>query len=104
MPTTDPHGDLLQPRSNNPADADDLAAGHRQLVALFNVAMAAVVIMSIFIFLFMFKQYRIVKGQLDEQRPSIQKMYGDYQKTTEPLVKNFTASLHDYAAKNRDFQ
>jgi hypothetical protein len=104
MNTTDPQGDLLQPRSNNPANVDDLVADHRQLVALFNVAMAAVVIMAVFIFLFMFKQYRMVKAQVDEQRPTIQKMYVDYQKTTEPLVRNFTASLQAYSAKNRDFQ
>ena len=104
MNTTDPQGDLLQPRSNSPANVDDVVAGHRQLVALFNVAMAAIVIMAVFMFAFMFKQYRMVRAQLNEQNPSIQRMYAEYQRTTEPLVKNFTSSLQAYAAKNRDFQ
>jgi len=104
MNTTDPQGDLLHPRPNPPADVADLAADHRQLVALYNVAMAALVVMALFVCLFMGKQWRMIQAQAEEQRPNIQKMYGDYQRTTEPLVRNFTSSLQDFATKNRDFQ
>jgi hypothetical protein len=50
------------------------------------------------------KQWRIVRAQVEEQRPTVQRMFVDYQKTTEPLVRNFTASLQAFDSKNRDFQ
>ena len=105
MNTTDPQGDLLQPQSSHSSlTIEELRAEHSQLQILFIAALTAIIIMALFLCVFMGKQWRMVRAQVEEQRPTVQKMYGDYQKTTEPLVRNFTASLQSFATKNPDFQ
>jgi hypothetical protein len=92
MNTTDPQGDLLQPRTGaDPSAAlEQLRMRYEQLQFLFVVALA--------------KQYRMVRAQVEEQRPNVQRMWGDYKNTSEPLIQKFTASLQAFAEKNRDFQ
>jgi hypothetical protein len=106
MNITDPQGDLLQPRTGTDAGAalDQLRMRYEQLQFLFVVAMAAVVMMALATSLFMLKQYRMVRAQVEEQRPNVQRMWGDYKNTSEPLIQKFTASLQVFAEKNRDFQ
>jgi len=106
MNTTDPQGDLLQPRSSADSGAalEQLQLRYEQLQFLFVVALGAVVVMGLASSLFMFKQYRMVRAQVEEQRPNVQRMWGDYKNTSEPLIQKFTASLQFFAEKNRDFQ
>ena len=106
MNTTDPQGDLLQPRTGaDPSAAlEQLRMRYEQLQFLFVVALAAIVMMALATSLFMFKQYRMVRAQVEEQRPNVQRMWGDYKNTSEPLIQKFTASLQAFAEKNRDFQ
>jgi len=106
MNTTDPQGDLLQPRTSNArsGSVEELQARFQQLQSLFVLALAAIVLMSVFICAFMGKQWRMVRAQVEEQRPAVQKMALDYQKSTEPLIRSFTDGLKTFAARNRDFQ
>src|SRR5262245_16444846 len=106
MNSGDPQGDLLRPNAvrSSSVTVEELSVRQNQLQLLFIAALAAVVIMSLFIFVFMGKQWRLVRAQVIEQRPTVQRMMADYQKTTEPLIRSFTASLQSFAAKNRDFQ
>ena len=106
MNTTDPQGDLLQPRTSTglTATVEDLQARFQQLQTLFAVALAAIVLMSVFTCAFIGKQWRMVRAQVEEQRPAVQKMMVDYQKSTEPLIRSFTDGLKTFAARNRDFQ
>jgi len=83
---------------------EELRAQQSQFQMLFIAAQTAIVIMALFLCVFMGKQWRMVRAQVEEQRPTVERMWGDYQKTTEPLVRNFSASLQTFAAKNRDFQ
>ena len=49
------------------------------------------------------KQMRMVRDQLNETRPRVNHMYGEFRKS-EPIIREFVASLQAYAASNRDFQ
>jgi hypothetical protein len=105
MNTPDPLGDLLQPRSLPDSGAvGELQERFTQLQTLFVIALAAIVIMSLFICAFIGKQWRMVRAQVEEQRPSVQKMRADYFKTSYPLMQSFTARLQTFATTNRDFQ
>jgi len=105
MNTPDPQGDLLQPRSLADSGAvGELQERFTQLQTLFVVALAAIVIMSLFICAFIGKQWRMVRAQVEEQRPTVQKMQVDYYKTSYPLMQSFTARLQTFATTNRDFQ
>src|SRR5260221_7969497 len=105
MNISNPQGDLLQPRSLPDSGAvGELQERFTQLQTLFVIAMAAIVIMSLFICAFIGKQWRMVRAQVEEQRPTVQKMHTDYFKTSYPLMQTFTARLQTFATTNRDFQ
>jgi hypothetical protein len=105
MNPTDPQGDLLQPRAGGPsANLAELEMRYEQLQTIFIIAMIALVIGGLSSCLFMAKQWRIVRAQVRDQRPAVQKMTYEYQKTSEALIRNFTAELQKFAAQNRDFQ
>src|SRR6267378_4359241 len=47
--------------------------------SLFVVALAALLLLGMVSCLFIFKQWRMVRAQVEEQRPSVQRMWTDYQ-------------------------
>lgn len=102
----EPQGDLLQPRPTADAAAalEQLRSDYQQLQSLFIVALGALLVLGLSTCLFMAKQWRMVRAQVEEQRPNVQRMWAEYQRTTEPLVQKFTARLQGFAAQNRDFQ
>jgi len=106
MNPTDPQGDLLQPRASSgpAASVAELQMRYEQLQTIFIVAMIAFVIAGLSTCLFMAKQWRIVRAQVRDQRPTVQKMTYEYQRTSEKLIRDFTAELQKFAAQNRDFQ
>ena len=76
----------------------------RQLQNLLLVTLIGLIVMGGGVALFIAKQMRMVQQNLAEQRPAVQKMMADYQQTSEPLIRNFTAALVQFAATNQDFQ
>jgi len=99
-------GDLLQPRTAaDPVVAiANLRSEHQQLQALFVVALGALLLLGLVCCLFIFKQWRMVRAQLQEQRPTVQRMWADYQSGSERLIRNFVGSLQNFAGQHRDFQ
>jgi hypothetical protein len=106
MNPTDPQGDLLQPRPGASAIGDiaELQMRYEQLQTIFLITLVALVIAGLASCLFMAKQWRIVRAQVRDQRPAVQKMTYEYQKNSEPLIRNFTVELQRFAERNRDFQ
>src|SRR2546423_8116137 len=103
-----PHeqGDLLQPRSAlDPALAiEQLRSQHQQLQSLFTVSLGALLLLGLVCCLFVFKQWRIVRAQVEDQRPNVQRMWSDYTNSSEKLIRNFAGSLQNFASRDRDFQ
>ena len=54
--------------------------------------------------LFIAKQMRMVQQNLAEQRPAVQRMIGEYQRASEPLIRNFSSALVQFASTNQDFR
>lgn len=81
-----------------------LAWRYDRLQMLFQFALAGLIIMAVAINLFLFKQMRLVRVQLDPQRDVVRRQLVEFQKKDDLLIRNFIARLQDFAAANQDFQ
>lgn len=95
-------GDLLQVKGNSASSADVelLKQQFQVLRTLFHAALVALVLLGLGVDLFLYKQMRIVRAQLEEQRRYVVA----YKKTSEPLMNEFAKQLQGFANANRDFQ
>ena len=82
----------------------ELRDQQRQLTNLLLVTLVALIIFGAGVALFVAKQMRLVQQNLAEQRPAVQRMIGEYQRTSEPLIRNFTSALVQFASTNQDFR
>lgn len=96
-----PHSNItnLNPSgsSNGPSDVQVL----RNLLIM---SMAGLILVSGSFMLFMYQQMRMVRAQLAEQRPAVQRALQDYNQTSLPLIQRFSSRIRDYAAKHPDFK
>ena len=98
--------DLLRPRTgaDSSASVEELRSQYQQLQTLFVAALAALFVLGMVCCLFMFKQYRMIRAQVEDQRPTVQRMWSDYQGSSEKLIRDFVGSLQNFAMQHRDFQ
>ena len=87
-----------------PSEWAELRDAQRQLTNLLLVTLVALIVFGGGVALFVAKQMRLVQQNLAEQRPAVQRMIGDYQRTSEPLIRNFTSALVQFASTNQDFR
>ena len=92
------------PPAGGPATTQDLRSQYESLQNLFHLALVGLIIFGLGVSLFIFKQMRLLRMQLEEQRPNVSRLIADYQKNSEPLIRNFSGALERFAATNRDFQ
>lgn len=86
------------------AELTELRAQQRSLQNLLLVTLVALIIFGGGVALFIAKQMRMVQQHLAEQRPAVQRLVADYQRTSEPLIRNFSSALAQFAATNQDFR
>ena len=82
----------------------EVQAQCEQLRYLFVLSLASIVLICLAVCVFMGKQWRTVKAQVEEQRKTVQTMWVDYGRTSQPLIREFVRSLQGYAAQDRNFQ
>jgi hypothetical protein len=106
MNSSSPEADWPAHKPTAPAAgaAANLERQYENLHVLFEFALVALILLGLSVTLFMFKQMRLVRAQLAEQRPIVNKLISDYQKHSEPLVRNFTGAMQRFASSNADFQ
>ena len=104
MSSSDPQGDLLSTRDGSSVSVELVSRQLEILRTLFTAALVALILLSLGVTLFIFKQMRVVRAQLDDQRPTVTKMKADYEKISEPLIRNFAGRLQGFAASNPDFR
>jgi hypothetical protein len=46
----------------------------------------------------------MVQQNLADQRPAVQKLVADYQRTSDPLIRNFSSAIAQFASTNQDFR
>ena len=95
--------DALNPGPALPELAE-LRDQQRQVQNLLIVTLLALIIFGGGVALFIAKQMRVVQQNLAEQRPAVQRLIADYQRTSEPLIRNFSSALVQFASTNQDFR
>ena len=81
-----------------------LRENQRQLQNLLLATLVALILMAGGVGGFIYKQVRLVQQNLAESRPAVQKMVADYQRASEPLIRNFITAMAQFAATNPDFR
>jgi hypothetical protein len=99
-----PESESLPSGTSHPVTVEELQGQHDNLQYLFQAALVALILLSLGVSLFMYKQTRLLRMHLEQQRPEVSKLTVDYQKGTEPLIRNFAGALQRFAVTNRDFQ
>ncbi|MCI0745528.1 MAG: hypothetical protein L0Y58_08995 [Verrucomicrobia subdivision 3 bacterium] len=84
--------------------SSDITSEFRSLKNLFYAATFGLIVMSVGVNIYLGKQMRLAQAQLFEQRQGRERSADDFAKTTEPLIRNFTAALQSFAATNKDFE
>ena len=104
MISPDSQSDLPQGRSSSAVSPELLQRQLEVLRTLFTTTLLALILLSLGVTLFVAKQMRMVRAQLDDQRPNVTKLATDYRNVSEPLIRNFTSRLQGFAAANPDFK
>src|SRR5437867_2411496 len=93
-----------KPSGTSSVTVEELQYHFEGLRSLFLFAMIALIAMTLTVdILFIRGQMLYTRRQLEDQRPRVSEKAANYKKRTEPLVKDFTASLQSFAASNQDF-
>jgi hypothetical protein len=80
-----------------------LAGDFRDLRNLFYLAIFALLVMGVGVNIYLGKQMRFARTKLAEQRQIVGRASEEFQKTGEPMVRDFAAAMESFAATNKDF-
>ena len=100
-------GPSLAPAAGQPTDREIiefLAWRYDRLHMLFQFAVAGLIILSVAINIFLFKQMRLVRIQLPGQRDATIRYVMDFHKRDDQTIRAFVNRLQQFAATNADFQ
>jgi hypothetical protein len=102
-----------QPAPENPATPNPptdravlefLAWRYDRLHTLFQFAVAGLIILSLAVNVFLFKQMRLVRAQLPAQRDAVIRYAMEFQKRDDGTIRSFVGKLQQFAAANPDFR
>jgi hypothetical protein len=104
MNTPESQPDLLsaQPAPDPFAAIEGLKQQTQKLNTLLRVTLIALVVMSLGVNGFLFKQVRMLHRQLAQERPLINRMWAEFQKQ-DPMFRAFAAKLQNYGYTHREF-
>jgi hypothetical protein len=96
--------DLLQPTppERGSESVEDLRREMGGLRRLVNLALAAVLLFSVAINLFLGKQMRLVRSKVRESQPVVQRMAAEFNRK-EHAMRDFVGALQSYALAHPDF-
>jgi hypothetical protein len=95
------------PPSGQPTDREViefLAWRYDRLHTLFQFAVAGLIILSLAINVFLYKQMRLVRIQLPAQRDATIRYAMDFHKKDDQTIRAFVNRLQQFASTNADFQ
>jgi hypothetical protein len=89
---------------SGPDELEELKERYAELRTLFTATFVALLVLSAGINLFIVRQVRTVRRQLDEQQSLLNRAMKEYRQKTEPELRRFTSMLQAFASTNRDAQ
>lgn len=94
---------LQRPTSLPNITGAELEQQCQDLRTLLTATFVALLVLTLSVNLFLYKQMRLVRAKVSESRPTIQRLQAQF-KEKEPNMKSFIVALQTFAAANRDFQ
>ena len=100
----------VTPGSATPAPPSDravlefLAWRYDRLHTLFQFAVAGLIILSLALNVFLYKQMRLVRVQLPQQRDAVIRFAMEFQKRDDATIRAFVGKLQQFAVANPDFR
>lgn len=115
MDPTPPQPDPAQPASspspvasyaseNLPGQMEDLWAQYRFLETIFALTVSALILMSMGVDMYIFKQMRLARTQMHRQRQVVGATLETFRGEKEPLIRSFINKLENFASANPDFR
>jgi len=77
---------------------------HQALETLFALTVSALILMSLGLNLFLFKQSRLARGQVAQQGPVVNRAVTEFHKSREPIVRALISGLEDFVSIDQKFQ
>jgi hypothetical protein len=106
LPPAQPESLVSRPTSLPPPDltpaVEQLQQQAEDLRTLFNATFVALIVMALGVSLFIYKQMRMARDQLNQQRPDMQKAEAEFRKR-DPEFKRFVTAMQQYAASHPDY-
>jgi hypothetical protein len=97
-------GQALPAQPTDRAVLEFLAWRYDRLQILFQFAMAGLIMLSAALNVFLFKQMRLVRVQLPQQRDATIRYAMEFSKRDDITIRNFVTKLQEFAAANPDFR
>lgn len=96
--------DTLNPSPSPSPELAELREQQRLLQILLIITLAGLIVFGGAVAAFIEKQRRIVRQNLAEQQTAVQRLISDFQRGSEPLIRNFSSALVQFASTNQDFR
>ena len=81
----------------------ELLSQFHDLRNLFYLATFALLVMGVGVNIYLGKQMRLARATLSEQRQNSDRVAEDFQKNSEPMIREFAGAMQSFASTNKDF-
>jgi hypothetical protein len=95
--------DIVEPQPSSSAPANDLQAKDEGLQQTVNTMLVLLVVVSGTLTIFLVRQWRFAKTDLDTLRPQAAQIISDYNRLSAPAMQEFLRKLTDYSKTHPDF-
>ena len=95
--------DALEPQSPSQPAAIDLQAQCDGLRQTLNTMLVLLVVVSGTLTIFLVRQWRFAKTDLDMLRPQAEQVINEYNRVSAPAMQEFVRKLADYSKSHPDF-
>ncbi len=105
MNPTESQPELSQPQAgpDPAATLESLRQQYERLQSLFQLTLVALILLSLGVNLFLFKQMRLARNQLAQEQIAVGKVAQDFNRSGE-LIRTFAARMQLYAVTHPDFR
>jgi hypothetical protein len=95
--------DTSEPKPTSPSELNELREQCASLRQLLGSLLILVLVISGTLNIYLWRQFRLTSLELKVLRPQVGQLVADYQRVTEPAIKEFLKKLNDYERTHPDF-
>ncbi len=87
-----------------PVEHQDVAQAFDMLQRQFQTVLIILIVLVAVLDCYMWRQWRLLKSEVNAIEPQVMQLTADYQRVTVPLVRNFVGQLLEYGKTHQDYQ